>query len=86
MMKKKEILFRSQIEDIDQELDILKNCMRSVRNTAHHSFMLGADDAFCGHLDETVEVLAKRINLLENRRAENHRQLEKTFYVSSIKL
>ena len=85
MIKKKEILLRSQIEDIDDELDSLKNCLRTVRNTIHHSFMLGADDVFCSHLDETIEVLAKRINLLENKRAENHRQIEKTFYVSSIK-
>jgi chaperonin cofactor prefoldin len=80
MMKKKEVMLRSQIDDIDEELDSLKNCLRSVRDTAHRSFMLGADNAFCEHLDETVEVLSKRIGHLENKRAENHRELEQAFY------
>jgi prefoldin subunit 5 len=80
MMKKKEVALRSQIDDIDEELDSLKNCQRAVRNAAHRSFMLGAATSFCEHLDETVEVLQKRISSLETKRAENHRLLEQVFY------
>jgi len=80
MMKKKEVMLRSQIDDIDQELDSLKNCLRSVRNTCHTSFMLGADEGFCNHMDQTVEVLDKRISLLENKRVENHSLLEQACY------
>jgi predicted DNA-binding ribbon-helix-helix protein len=80
MMKKKEVMLRSLIDDIDEEVHELKNCLRSVRNTCHTSFMLKADDEFCDHLDQTVEVLAKRIGLLEENRAKAYRELESAFY------
>jgi len=80
MMKKKEVMLRSLIIDADQEIDELENCLRSVRNTCHTSFMLGADEDFCSHMDQTVEILSKRIGLLNEKRADAHRQLEQTFY------
>lgn len=80
MMKKKEVMLRSLIDDADQEIESLENCLRSVRNTCHTSFMLKADDDFCEHLDQTVEVLAKRIGLLNENRAKAHRELETVFY------
>lgn len=80
MMKKKEVMLRSLIDDADQEIESLENCLRSVRNACHTSFMLKADDDFCEHLDQTVEVLAKRIGLLNENRAKAHRELETAFY------
>jgi prefoldin subunit 5 len=80
MMKKKETRLRQLIDDLDQEIDELENCLRSVRNATHTSFMLGAEDNFCIHMDQTVEILAKRISELSQKRTEAHRELETAFY------
>lgn len=80
MMKKKEVKLRSLIDDADQEIGELENCLRAVRNACHTSFMLKADDDFCEHLDQTVEVLSKRISLLSENRAKAYREMEAEYY------